>query len=251
MTDRQPYSRVYWSIRTDPKFESIYGDDHHLATWLRLLIAADATWPAPADLPATARKASVKALSDAGLIDLLPSGMFKVHGLDAERGRRGAGPGRPPNPPGLGPKPDPLRPQPGPKPVPNGKTAEDEPSQGRDEDEPRTGGARAPDPADVYWTLTGRYPNDRPLTWIDELTSKYGAEATIRAIATAHAADRNISTLLGRAGDLLKAEARALNVKEQAEERDRLAAKRSEPRIVPDRDAVNAELRRLMGLDAA
>lgn len=88
MSDRQPYSRVYWSIRKDPKFRDIYGDDHHLAAWLRLLIAADATWPAPADVPALARKASVKALADCGLIDLQHNGMFTIHGLDAERGRR-------------------------------------------------------------------------------------------------------------------------------------------------------------------
>jgi uncharacterized protein YbdZ (MbtH family) len=116
MSERAPYSRVYWAVVDDPKFATIYGDDHHLATWLRLLMAADALWPASCSLPANARKASVKALSDAGLIDILPFG-FRVRGLDAERGRRreaarsGTGrhpDGTPPVPSGVqdaGPKP--------------------------------------------------------------------------------------------------------------------------------------------------
>lgn len=88
MSERAPYSRVYWSIRDDEKFDSIRGDDHHLATWLRLLITADMAYPASADLPAKARRASVKALVDAGLVDLMPDGMYRVRGLTAERERR-------------------------------------------------------------------------------------------------------------------------------------------------------------------
>ena len=86
--DLGPYSRVYWRIRADNRFVGIYTDNHHLATWLRLLIAADAVWPAPADLPRSARQASVTALESAGLIELLPGDLFRVHGLDAERERR-------------------------------------------------------------------------------------------------------------------------------------------------------------------
>lgn len=87
MSER-PYSRVYWSVRTDPKFAPVYGDDHHFATWVRLLMLAEGTWPEPADLPARARRGSVKALSDAEIIDLLPGGMYRVHGLDKERNGR-------------------------------------------------------------------------------------------------------------------------------------------------------------------
>jgi hypothetical protein len=246
VSERQPYSRVYWSIRTDPKFEQIYGDDRHLATWLRLLIAADATWPAPADVPASARKLSVAALVEAKLIDLLPSGMFKVRGLDAERGRRrdaardsaDARYGRTPNASHSQSERS-----------PNGVLAE--PSQAEDETRRAEGEAsRATEPPDVYWTLTGRYPSDKPLSWIDDLSSKYGDEAVIRAIARAHTEDRNVSTLLGRAQDILRSEARALDLKAQAVQRELIAAKRAEPRIVPDREAVNAELRKLMEVAA-
>jgi hypothetical protein len=88
MGERAPYSRVYWSIVDDEKFAAIYDNDRHLATWLRLLIVADAIWPASATLPATARKASVEALIKAELIDPLPGRRYRIHGLDAERGRR-------------------------------------------------------------------------------------------------------------------------------------------------------------------
>lgn len=82
------YCRVYYAIKDDPKFVSIFDNDAHLATWLRLLIAADAIWPASPDLPAKARKSSVAALVDAELVDIGPGGRYRIHGLDAERGAR-------------------------------------------------------------------------------------------------------------------------------------------------------------------
>ena len=87
MTERA-YCRVYYSIKDDTKFDTIREDDHHLATWLRLLMVADALWPASPDLPASARRTSVKALVDAELIDLLPGRRYRIRGLDAERGAR-------------------------------------------------------------------------------------------------------------------------------------------------------------------
>ena len=88
MSERAPYSRVYWTVRNDDRLAGIYSDDHHWATWNRLLLAADMAWPAPADLPANARRASLRALEAAGVIELLPGGLFCFHGLDTERGRR-------------------------------------------------------------------------------------------------------------------------------------------------------------------
>lgn len=87
MTERAAYSRVYWTIVDDTKFDSIYDHDAHLAAWLRLLLIADQTYPASGQLPAGVKRASVKALVDAGLIDLSGS-RFRIHGLDAERKRR-------------------------------------------------------------------------------------------------------------------------------------------------------------------
>lgn len=87
MSERAAYSRVYWSIIDDPKFATVYDDDHRLATWLRLLLAADQAWPASANLPFGVRKASVAVLCSVGLIDVTGT-RYRVRGLDAERQRR-------------------------------------------------------------------------------------------------------------------------------------------------------------------
>ena len=88
MSDRAPYSRVYWSVIDDRKFVDIYDDDAALALWLRLLISADALWPSPAPLPRTARSKPLAKLVDAKLVVLLAGGRYKIHGLDTERGKR-------------------------------------------------------------------------------------------------------------------------------------------------------------------
>jgi hypothetical protein len=86
--ERDPYSRHYWRLIDDTKFAEVYADDHHYATWSRLLMIADQAWPASAHLPSTARRASVRKLAEVGLVDLLPDGRFRMHGTDAERHRR-------------------------------------------------------------------------------------------------------------------------------------------------------------------
>ncbi len=83
-----PYSRVYWSVMDDDKFDGIREDPRLLGSWTLLLIVADMAHPAPAFLPPTVTKPSVARLVDAGLVDLLAGHRYRVHGLDAERGRR-------------------------------------------------------------------------------------------------------------------------------------------------------------------
>ena len=83
-----PYVRVYYRIIDDPKFAGVYDNDAALAAWLRLLLAADAMYPAPATLPHGIRRAALAKLTDAGLIDLLPGSRFRLHGLHNERERR-------------------------------------------------------------------------------------------------------------------------------------------------------------------
>jgi hypothetical protein len=87
MADRAPYSRVYWGIVDDPKFDTIYDDDRHLAAWLRMLVIADQSYPTSAQVPANIRRASVKALVDARLISVTGK-RYRICGLDAERERR-------------------------------------------------------------------------------------------------------------------------------------------------------------------
>lgn len=219
MSDRAPYSRVYWSIRDDEKFDAIRGNDHHLATWLRLLIAADMAYPSSADLPATVRKSSVTALVDAELVDLVSGGMFRVRGLTAERERRKF----------LATTRGPSGDRPGTERVPANETSGHlaKPSLAEQSK------AEAPrDPADIYWQLTGKYPAEATLGWIDDLTAKYGAEAVIRHLTAAHISDRSTKTLLGRTTDLLRAEARQLDRKEAATEQAALREKRAKPRIL-------------------
>jgi hypothetical protein len=83
-----PYSRIYHSIVDDAKFATVYDDDRRLATWLRLLIVAEQAHPASAYIPVGTSRAAVLALVDAGLIDLGTGSRYRIHGLDAERGRR-------------------------------------------------------------------------------------------------------------------------------------------------------------------
>ncbi len=88
MKDERKYVRVYYEIIDDPRFVGIFDNDHHLSTWLRLLLTADAVWPASAEVPRRIRQASFRALVDAGLVEWLSGDRFRIHGLDRERTRR-------------------------------------------------------------------------------------------------------------------------------------------------------------------
>ena len=81
------YVRVPHGLTQDPRFEGVFGDDHRLAWWLRMLLQADTCWPALAPLPRVPRKIA-DALANAGLIELLPLGTFRVPGMDADRSKR-------------------------------------------------------------------------------------------------------------------------------------------------------------------
>jgi hypothetical protein len=85
MKERRPYSRVYWSIQHDPKFDGIREDMRLIGAWTTLLVVADQTWPAPAYPPPIVSKGAMKVLADAGLIDLMAGGRYRIHGLDSER----------------------------------------------------------------------------------------------------------------------------------------------------------------------
>lgn len=91
MTAQQdPYVRVYYRVIDDPKFSGVFDDDARLACWLRLLLVADGTWPAPAPIPANVRRGPFQHLVDVGLIDLVAGGRYRIHGMDSERGERRA-----------------------------------------------------------------------------------------------------------------------------------------------------------------
>jgi len=81
---RDPYVRVYYSIVDDERFENVYKDDRALATWLRLLISADASWPASAPIPRWCKTVSLQKLVSSGLVELATD-HYRIHGLDRER----------------------------------------------------------------------------------------------------------------------------------------------------------------------
>ncbi len=88
MADANPYSRVYWRILDDDKFDGIRESPRHLGAWLMLLIAADMAHPSPAFAPPMVPKSSLDLLANAGLIDVLSGGRYRVHGLASEREMR-------------------------------------------------------------------------------------------------------------------------------------------------------------------
>ena len=104
VSERAPYSRVYWSIMDDPKFDGIRDDCRVMGAWLLLLVQADMSHPAPAHLPRTVPSAATKRLGEAGLIDILTGHRYRIRGLDAERERRKSAATRDPSGSQSGPK---------------------------------------------------------------------------------------------------------------------------------------------------
>jgi len=209
------YCRVYYSIKDDPKFESIFDDDRHLATWLRLLIAADAIWPASPDLPASARKQSVAALVAAKLVDLKSGGRYRIHGLDAERGarsqnarasaahrthsERSANADR----------------------TLTSRARRAEPSQ----DEPSPANASASDPVVIYANLTGRWPAPGAVNWIDRLSERFGDIEVVKAVGEA-SKTAGRGEIIGAAEALLEQQGRELQKAEKKAEAEKVQARR-------------------------
>lgn len=82
------------------------------------------------------------------------------------------------------------------------------------------------DPADTYWTLTGKYPAEGTLKWIDDLAEQYGPESVSRALAAEHLNDSTVTSLLGRAKVRLRRGARLADVEERQREVAKVEAQR-------------------------
>lgn len=83
---QRTYCRVYHEIVDDPKFRRVYDDDAALATWLRMLLVADAMYPASAPMPEVTP--AVELLMKVKLVKPRPGNRYIVAGLQAERERR-------------------------------------------------------------------------------------------------------------------------------------------------------------------
>lgn len=88
MTAFGPYVKVFQSIVDDPQFSRVFDNDHALATWLRMLLMADAMYPASAPMPP--RNPTVRLLIDVGLVLQRPGNRYSIRGLETERERRSA-----------------------------------------------------------------------------------------------------------------------------------------------------------------
>ena len=208
--ERAPYSRVYWSVLDDAKFDAVRSDMRHFGSWCLMLVLADMSYPSPAFVPPTVPRRSLTALADSGLIDLLAGSRYRIHGLDAERTRR-SDLAR-----------DAVRhryergtavPAPYIEPGTTGVLG-----RGRDEAKDEAHATRATDdPVVAYAELAGGYPSPKAMDWIDGLTEEYGHAAVIKALAQGR---KGGSTgIIGRARDILRAEARALSVSEKEVEK--------------------------------
>lgn len=195
MSER-PYVKVYREIIDDPRFETIYPSNRNLATWLRMLLSADAMYPAPAPLAGHGRH-EVEALCapECGLIELAGPRSFRLHGLKTERmmqsdaGRAGAaarwGGMAPASDPTWGAMPtNPTEPNP----------TETNPAEALIE------------PAlDAYQRISPTV-SAPALRFLDELIVEFGQEPTARAIGQASLKGRD--KLLSRAKTILVVDAR-------------------------------------------
>lgn len=244
MSDDRKYVRVYYNdlIRDYP---GVWADNDQLATWLRLLSTADPMWPTPPELPRSVKQRILDKLVASTLVLTLVDHRYRMKGMDAERERR-ADAGRIAaakrwHPDGIG--------------SPDATALPKQAKQSKDETskDESAAGARADvdDPATTYWQLTGRFPTEKTLAWIDDLTAKYGLIAVDRALAKSYIEDRSTQTLLGRAQDKLRAEARELDRKERVDELRRLQEKRAtQPPSEPWRDEYRQRIQERYG-DAA
>jgi hypothetical protein len=86
MADR-PFCRIYHAdLALD--YAKVWRDNDALATYVRLLSVADAMWPRPPEIPASAKPVHVQKLVAAGLVVPVPPDCYQIRGLDAERNAR-------------------------------------------------------------------------------------------------------------------------------------------------------------------
>jgi hypothetical protein len=241
------YARVYLDIVSDPKFATVYSDDHHLATWLRLLLLADAAWPAPVCVPRSVSQASLDHLASVGLIDLMPADMFRIHGLDPERQRRSdhavlANERRwHPSPTGTPPS------------IPTGtpQVLLDHAlsSSSLSSTSPLELAVPSVEPIlDALMGALGSVPTPKVMEWADRLVAEYGEDATIRALGTA--AVEGPVKVISRAESALKesvirrsrSEAKRKEVQLSQARSDRMAARRAEASELPSDPRPLAEI---------
>lgn len=229
MSER-PYSRVYHEIVEDERFREVYGDDAALATWLRLLIIADAAYPTAAPIPRSCKDVPLSRLVDAGLVEMVGEDVFRIHGLVAERERRSKQASEAANTRWHGADHAPVMRQ---HADADATAMLDEPSkdkQRRDEQDAR----EEPDAAVAYHRITGRFPSEPVLQWLNQMSRDHPEEAVVRTLAAQFAQDHTLGTLLSRTDSALKL---AAHERAKQEERARHAAATRASAAAKEREA--------------
>lgn len=179
MSER-PYTRVYHQLADE--YPDIY-DGTDLAAFVRLLIAADQTWPSSARWAGYATRPEVQRLADAGLLHI-DGVRYRIRGMDKERNARSnaasnAARIRWGNADGNA------------ETMPNqAKPSQAEPSRAKP----------SPDGGifDAYYRLTARPPSSGAIAWLNRLTDEYDEPLATAVLASEWKADPDPSTVLGR-----------------------------------------------------
>ena len=232
---KDPYVRVYYSIKADAKFVGIYRDDRALGCWLRLLLTADASHPAPAEFPMGTDMETVDRLVAAGLVDLVGDGCYTIHGLHAERSKRStdartAANARWSDAPAMRPHAPAMR--------PHVHGVDDEcdsmctpmrndaspihsaPLLSAPSNSDPSISAPA-DALDTYYRLTGSWPSAKVIPWINQMSANHGEDAVSKALAATWTEDPDRETLMSRCRDRLERQA---HEDEKAAEKRRVEA---------------------------
>lgn len=187
MSDR-PYCRIYY-VDLERDYPEVWASDAQLATFVRLLSRAEASWPIEQEVPRSARASIVQRLVDATLVERSGRFSYRIKGMDAERNARSnaarnaaASRWAMPN-----------------QTKPNQTETEPNPARGIDVD--------TDDPAVTYSRLAGQMPSDRGIKWLDDLSAEYGSDAVSRKLAAVWA-DGPPNKAISRCQDALKADAR-------------------------------------------
>lgn len=81
---QRKFVRVYYvDLKRD--YPDIWYDATACHTWLRLLVAADESWPSIPELPPAIRRADTDKLVRCGLLEVLPGRRYHLKGYVTER----------------------------------------------------------------------------------------------------------------------------------------------------------------------
>lgn len=210
-----PYSRLYHKIADE--FPKIY-DGPDLADFMRLLVAADQSYPTKAKWAGHTSRRALDRLVAAGLIEV-DGARYTVKGMDKERAARSdharlaaiSRHARSNAPSNAGSN-------------AHGNAQSMPSKEETSREETSRASARGPDAFEVYQQVTGSWPSSKVTPWLSSLVDDHDEEAVCDALVAVAGQDPTRATLLSRVRDHLAAEAH----REAKEAEERRAAEEAE-----------------------